>query len=92
MGYRCPDRVAHVVVPPSAEVGEAAVYLIKLPDGDPMGARGSAALIWVLAAEGETDVAQALADLLGRSREDVARHVDAYLRQLVDEGWLAESP
>ena len=88
MTYRRPARVAFVVVPPAGQSDEPTVYLMHLPDGDPHRLAGTAALIWVLASEGDADVPAALSELVGESREEIAAHVDHYLAELVEQGWL----
>lgn len=88
MTYRRPARVAFVVVPPAGQSDEPAVYLMHLPDGDPHRLTGTAALIWVIATEGDPDIPTALAGLVGEPREEIASHVDRYLAELVEQGWL----
>lgn len=88
MSLRRPPRVGFEVVPPLSDADVTTLYLMHLPDGVPMMLTGSAALIWVLASEGEQDVAGALAGLLGEERSAIADEVDAYLRLLVAQGWL----
>lgn len=92
MTYRRPARVGYEVMPPASDNDATTLYLMHLPDGDPMMLTGSAALIWVLAAEGEADVPAALASLLGEERPSIAAEVDAYVRLLVEQGWLEEQP
>lgn len=76
-----------VVVPPAP--GEpAVVYLMQLPAGEPTALKGTAALIWVLASEGEGDVPGALAELMRLPLADVAGSVGDYLDHLVRDGWL----
>lgn len=91
MTWRRPTRVGFDIVP-GTDTDPVTVYLLHLPDGEPQALRGSAALIWILAADGEPDVADALASLLGVARDDIAADVDAYLDVLVAQGWLEEGP
>ena len=85
--YRVPPRVAHVVAdehsPPAGTV-----YLMTLPDGQPAVLRDSAAVIWMVAAEGEDDVAGAVATLFGMSVEEVSADVERFLDELVALGVL----
>ena len=90
MSHRRPPLVGYDVLVPVSDADPATVYLMHLPDGQPMALRGTAALIWVLANDGEDDVAAALASLLDTPRPDIADDVDAYLDVLVDQGWLEE--
>lgn len=92
MRYRIPERLAWIVRPPAREGAEAAAYLLRLPDGDPLALTGSAALIWVLAADGEADVPGALAELLGVPHAEVAESASAYLTGLVEDGLLEVAP
>ena len=89
MAHRIPERLGWVVVPP-AEGAPVAAYLMHLPDGDPQALHGTAALIWTLAADGEPDVAGALAGLLDTPRAEVEASVDAYLTELVAARLLEE--
>jgi Coenzyme PQQ synthesis protein D (PqqD) len=86
--YRVPERLAHVVGPTPSGGGDPTVFLVRLPDGLPVVLRGSAAMIWVLAADGEDDVAAAVGALVGMSREDVADAVDRFLDDLLERGLL----
>ena len=91
--YRIPPRVAHVVSDGEPDLPEA-LFLMQLPDGTPQVLHGSAAWIWLLAVEGEPDVADAVAHLVGRPRHEVAADVESFLAELVSRGLLAleESP
>ena len=84
--FRVPARAAHVVED-DAE-GQAIVYLMTLPDGPPAVLRDSAAVIWLVAADGERDVAGAVADLVGLPVEEVSADVDRFLDELVGLGVL----
>lgn len=87
MAYRVPPRVAHVV-PDGEPDPPDSVFVMVVPDGLPVVLHGSAAWIWLCAAEGETDVAEAIADLAGISRADVAVDVEHFLDELVSRGLL----
>lgn len=89
MTYRIPHRLGHVTLPPEDD-RPVAVYLMPLPDGDPLGLHGTAALIWSIAAEGDPDVPAALAELLAVPAETVRDEVERYLADLVFQGLLEE--
>jgi len=86
--YSVPDRVAHVERDAD---GLPQVFLMRLPDGPPVALEGTAALIWTCAAAGAGDVAAAVAEQVGESRETIAADVEAYLVRLVELGLLAAS-
>lgn len=90
MSYRIPKRLGWVVLPPT-DTDPVAAYLMPLPDGDPHALRGTAALIWTLAAEGEADVAGSLAELLDTPLDEVGEHVEEFLDELVSSGLLEEA-
>ncbi|MFW5471862.1 PqqD family protein [Knoellia sp. CPCC 206450] len=83
--YSVPERVAHVERDAD---GLPQVFLMRLPDGPPVALEGTAALIWTFAAEGEADVATAVAKAVGLPREEIADDVEAYLVHLVETGLL----
>ena len=83
--YSVPERVAHVERDAD---GLPQVFLMRLPDGQPVALEGTAALIWTFAAEGEDDVAGAVAQAVGMPREEIADDVEAYLVRLVETGLL----
>ncbi len=91
MSYRRPERVAAVVLPPSDERPVTA-YLLHLPDGEPMMLTETAALIWVLASEGDADVAASMADLVGEPVEDIRDAVEEHLVSLLRQGFLEDAP
>jgi hypothetical protein len=91
MTYRIPLRVAHVVPDGEPDPPES-VFVMDLPDGVPIALHGSAACIWLLAAEGQEDVAGAIADLAGMARADVVINVERFLAELVRRGLLAVGP
>ena len=80
-----PPRVAFVV--PQADATQ--VFLMALPDGPPVILTDTAAVIWVLAADGESDVAGAVGDVVGVPREAIVAEVEQYLRDLVGKGLLS---
>mgnify|MGYP001181861547 CR=1 FL=1 len=88
-GYRIPRRVAHVVSDADHDLPEA-VFLMHLPDGTPQVLHGSAAWIWLMAVDGEEDVAAAVAHLVGKVRQEVADDVESFLAEVVRQGFLEE--
>ena len=80
-----PPRVAFVV--PEADTTQA--FLMALPDGPPFILTDTAAVIWVLAADGESDVAGAVGDVVGVPREAIDTEVEQYLEDLVSKGLLS---
>jgi hypothetical protein len=85
--YRPPEAVAHVVIG-GDEVTPVSVYLMQLPDALPQVLRGSAAVIWIVASEGDPQVAAGVASLVGRTEEEVSVDVAAFLDELVAAGLL----
>ena len=79
-----PPRVAFVV----PDLDELQVFLMHLPDGPPFVLKGSAALIWLAAADAEPDVAAAVAAAVGLPRGEVVAEVEGYLAELVAKGLL----
>ena len=89
--YRIPPRLAHVV--PDGDDGlQSAVFLMRLPDGPPVVLHDSAAWIWLIAAEGEPDVAAAVAELVGRPAADMVDEVTQFLGDLVGRGLIEGVP
>jgi len=88
--YRMPPRVAYVV-PDDEPDPPGTVFLMQVPDGTPRVLQNSAAWIWLVAVEGEPDVAASVAHLAGRVKEEVAPDVEAFLEELVGMGLLEES-
>ena len=89
--YRIPPRLAHVV--PDGDDGlPSAVFLMRLPDGPPVGLQDSAAWVWLLAADGEPDVAAAVAELVGRPAAEMADEVNDFLDGLVGRGLIEAVP
>lgn len=86
MRYRIPPRLGYVV---DDRTGDSpVVYLLRLPDGDPLVLRGSGGAIWALAADGVEDVAAALAEAVGRPVGEISEHVSSFLDDLVGRGLL----
>lgn len=85
--YHVPRGVAHVV-PDDEPDPPTKVFLMHLPDGPPVVLNDSAALIWLVAAEGEEDVAGAIGELVGRDAHEISADVTTFLRDLVAQGFL----
>lgn len=86
MTYRVPSDLAWVL--DETDDGTAAVlYLMHVPDGEPLVLTDTAALIWIFAAQGD-DVPTALAGVVEHSPADLSRTTDAYLVDLVGRGLL----
>jgi len=85
--YRTPKAVAHFVTGGDKD-SPVTVYLMRLPDAAPQVLRGSAAVIWIVASEGEHEVAASVASLVGRTTEEVAGDVERFLEELVSAGLL----
>ena len=90
MRYRIPSRLAYVIVD-GAQSDPPTVFLMELPDGPPLVVRESAAWIWVVAAEGDSDVANIVAEAVGRPVGEIVGEVDEYLEDLVARGLLERS-
>ncbi|MDO5501321.1 MAG: hypothetical protein Q4F67_16755 [Propionibacteriaceae bacterium] len=91
MTYALPDDLAWVLLEPTAEE-ELRVYLMPLPAGEPVCLRGAAGLIWVIAGEGDADVAVSVADSLGVDPAGIRGEVDTFLTDLVVRGLLVHGP
>ncbi len=87
MNYSIPRRLAYVVSDEAPD-DVPAVYLMPLPDGPPQVLEGSAAVIWMIAADGGADVAEEVAQVVGRPVPEIAGEVRTYLDYLVDAGFL----
>lgn len=81
MKYAVPNDVAWVTDEYDQDEIPA-VYLMVLPDGEPLVLTGTAALIWILAAEGE-DVAPALRAVITDPPPDLEETTTRYLADLV---------
>ena len=86
MRYRVPPRLAHVIVEPDTE--PPTVYLLQLPDGEPLILKGAGGIIWMLAADGADDVPAAVAAAFECPVETVADDVRHFLNELVTCGLL----
>ena len=87
MKYRIPPRLAYVV---DDRTGQSpVVYLMQLPDGDPLVLQGSGGVIWALAADGVDDVPTALAAAVGSPVDEIRKQVTSFLADLVTRGLLA---
>lgn len=90
MTYRVPDRVAYVTNDGQLDSTPAPlrVSLMCLPDGVPVVLTGSAALIWLVAAEGSPNVVDDVAEGAGQSAGVIHSDVEAFLAELVGLGLL----
>ncbi|WP_156971223.1 hypothetical protein [Knoellia sinensis] len=97
--FRVPDSVAYDVIEADSDhgIGSQAgaaetVYLLSLPDGVPLVLSGMGAILWLLAAEGVTDVASAVASATGESVGSIEPLIRDYLESLVADGLLEHRP
>lgn len=81
-----PPCLAYVVDDRTEE--SPVVYLMRLPDGDPLVLQGSGGVIWALAADGVDDVAAALAVAVGSPVDQISADVRSFLDDLVSRGLL----
>lgn len=86
MSYGIPPGLAWVADHPVADVAPT-LFLMHVPDGVPLVLTGTAALIWLFAAEGE-DVVEALTEVIADPPPDLAETTYAYLDDLVARGLL----
>lgn len=91
MSYRVPREVAHVVLDDDVGDTPPVVFLMKLPDGEPVVLAGSAAVIWSYAAQGAVDVCSAVAKIVSQPVEEVRPATLLFLSQLVAEGLLVDA-
>ena len=87
MRYSIPARLAHVIRG-NLQDGGPVVFVMQLPDGPPRVLEGSAALIWIIAADGNANVPAAVAEAVGRPTADIADEVRTYLDHLLETGLL----
>ena len=87
MSYHIPARLGYVVNDQAPD-DALEVYVMPLPDGPPQVLEGSAAVIWMVAADGEEDVAEEVAQVVGRPVTEIADEVRSYLNYLVEAGFL----
>lgn len=94
MTFRIPPRVAWYV-PAEQAVGHLTLYLIQLPDGEPLVLTDVAAQIWIAAGVSDgaaevPDVVQAVAEATGEDSCLIEDSVLDYLAYLVDRGLLLQ--
>ena len=79
-----------VVVEDTGDGEPVTVYLASLPDGPVQILNGVASLIWLeaTAPDEQGELADRVAALVDRSPEDVRADVDAFVKQLVNAGYL----
>jgi hypothetical protein len=70
------------------------VIIIDMAEGNYFSLRGSAAAVWALAVQGlpVSHIASAIGGATGRTPENVLQDVEEFIRQLEQEGILAEGP
>lgn len=85
--YRIPRSVAHVVPDGEPDLPNR-VFLMQLPDGEPLVLQDSAAWIWLLAADGEDDVPSAISRVIGTEEANVRADVLSFLSELQRRGLL----
>lgn len=86
MIYRRPPRVAFVFSEPdiAQESAIPQLHIKVLPDGEVHVMQGPAALIWLYAAEGHSDVPARVARDLGMNPSGITNDVTAFLSQLLE--------
>lgn len=85
--YVMPADLAYVIVEPAAGQ-ELRIFLLRLPSGNPVVLLGVSALIWLVAVEGDSDVAETVAEAVGKSVAEIVDTVHAYLDDLATRGLL----
>ena len=80
MIYLRPPRVAFV----SAEADQIELHLKALPDGEVYAMSGSAALIWLYAVDGYSDVTARVAQAMGLDPKSIEQDVTDFLLRLVE--------
>lgn len=65
------------------------LYLMHVPDGEPLVLAGTGALIWLFAAQGD-DVVESLREVITDPPSDLAETTHTYLTDLVSRGLLVE--
>lgn len=87
MSYRVPPTIAWHV---AEDESELVVYLMPLPDGDPVALQSVGALVWIAAHEGQ-DVLATVAEATGEEPEAIRRTIENYLEYLVRTRLLEET-
>lgn len=90
MNYRIPPRLGWVISEGQPDAG-LTVFLMFLPDGEPIVLRDVAALIWIAATE-EPDVVSTVAEATQQPRAAVQATVLDYLDELVVQGLVEREP
>lgn len=85
MAYRLGDSVAWSI--PNED--ELLVVVMKVPDGEPLVYRETAALIWEVALT-TPDVVDAVAQIVGEDPEAIADDVESCLREFTRRGLLKQ--
>lgn len=87
MSYEIPPDVAWVYGQ-DVIASDTAVYAMKVPDGSPVVLDSTAALIWLVVADGTSDPASTIADLTGEEPTAIGADVARYLDDLISRGLL----
>lgn len=86
MTFEVPDGLAWLHARDFVEWDDG-LYLMKLPDGDPVVLRDTAAQIWMAAAAGD-DVVHTMAEITGEEPDSIRHEVEAFVGALVQFGLL----
>lgn len=88
--YRIPPRLAYVVTEGQAAAAQGGlrVALFPVPDGIPVALTDTAALIWLIAAEGSDNIVHDVALGAAQSADDIRSDVVAFVEDLVSRGLL----
>ncbi|WP_432560125.1 hypothetical protein [Granulicoccus sp. GXG6511] len=85
--YAIPSDVAQVVLEPSGG-NDLRVFVMRVPDGNPVALVGISAVIWLLAAEGDIDVVVSVAEAVNEPVAEIGPMIEVYLKDLADQGLL----
>lgn len=86
--YRVPHDLAYDVIEAESQESAPTVYLMRLPDGQPLMLRDMGAWIWLLAADGVPNIAEEIADATSVDVQKIGPEVAGFLATLVNDGLL----